>query len=446
MQVDRTIFKIYDIRGIWGKNLTPEIAQAIGQAFATFLKPKKVVVGRDVRTSGPAMQTALVNGLRAMGVAVTDIGVVTSDGLYFAVWKYGFDGGAMVTASHNPPEWNGIKFTRQQAQPVVGPDNAAIGDLVVSELWQPVASSPGAYAERNIRPDYVAKVLSFAKFGGGRRLKMVVDPGNGTAIRFLPDVMAGLPVDWQGINMQPDGNFPGRDPNPLAPGALDGLAATVREARADVGVAFDADADRMFFVDEHGHRVSGDVLTALLAREFLKSDPGATVVYNLICSHVVPEEIKKMGGRPIRSPVGHAHIKPLMRQHRAVFGGEISGHFFFRDFNYVDSGLVAMVVGLAYLSHEPKPLSELVRAIDVYAHTAEVNTSVNDVAATLARIKTAYPDGKLDELDGVTIEFDDWWFNVRPSNTEPLVRLSVEAKTPAEMEKRRDEVLRVIRG
>lgn len=446
MQVDRSIFKTYDIRGIWGQDVNEEIAEAIGKAFATYLKPKKVVCGRDVRNSGPQFQAAVVRGLRRMGVDVVDIGLVTSDALYFAVGKYGFDGGAMVTASHNPPEWNGIKLTRDRAVPIVGSENTEIGAIVADDAYRPVAPSAGSYSNMDIAPDYIAQVLSFHNSGGGRKLRVVIDPGNGTAIRFLSAIMEQLPYEWSGINMQPDGSFPGRNPNPIAEGALYGLKQKILERRADVGVAFDADADRMFFMDEQGHRVLGDVLTALLAKEFLKKQPGAPIVYNLICSHMVPEEITKAGGKPIRSAVGHAHMKPAMRQHEAPFGGEISGHYFFRDHFYADAGLVAMVVGLEYLSHQRKPLSALVRQIDRYAHDAEVNSKVEDIPGRLAALKQRFKDGKLDETDGITIEYPTWWFNARPSNTEPLLRLSVEAKTQAEMEKRREELLRLIRG
>ncbi len=446
MNVNRSIFKTYDIRGVWGETLNVEIAEAIGKAYATFLRPSRVVCGRDVRTSGPDFQAAVIRGMRSMGVDVVDIDVVTSDALYFAVGKYGFDGGAMVTASHNPPQWNGIKFTRDQAIPIVGQENQTIGDLVVSEQFTPVKDTEGSLTTQDITMDYVAQVTSFHQVREQRKLKIVIDPGNGTVIPFLDKIMAVLGHDWVGINMEPDGNFPGRNPNPIADGALDGLKAAVLAEHADVGVAFDADADRMFFMDEQGNRIFGDVLTALLAKVVLQKEPGAPIVYNLICSHMVPEEITKAGGKPIRSAVGHAHMKPAMRQNNAPFGGEISGHFFFRDHYFADSGLIAMVVGLDYLAGQDQTLSALAAAVDVYAHDAEVNSTVEDIPGTLAKIKAAYPDGKMDEVDGITIEYPTWWFNARPSNTEPLLRLTVEAQTPAEMDQRRAELLAIIRS
>lgn len=445
MNVNPAIFKTYDIRGVWGQDLTVEIAEAIGKAYATFLQPKKVVCGRDVRNSGPEFQAAVMRGMQAMGVEVTDIGVVTSDALYFAVAKYGFDGGAMVTASHNPPEWNGIKFTRDQAKPVIGEENKTIGQLVQSEKFVPVSNLTGKLTTLDVTADYVKQVLSFHQTGG-RKLKVVIDPGNGTSAQFLDSIMDGVAHDWVGLNLELDGNFPGRGPNPLGPGALEKLGQVVVEQKADLGVAFDADSDRMFFVDELGRRVFGDVLTALLAKGFLLKEPGAPIVYNLICSHMVPEEILKSGGTPIRSAVGHAHMKPAMRQNNAPFGGEISGHFFFRDHFFVDSGLVAMVVGLDFLAKQTKPLSQLVNEIDVYAHDAEINSKVADVPAVLAAIKSRYVDGKLDEVDGVTIEYPTWWFNARPSNTEPLLRLTVEAKTQEELSAKRAELLKIIQG
>lgn len=447
MTVNPAIFKTYDIRGVWGTDLTPAIGESIGRAYVTYLKPKRVVCGRDVRVSGPEWQSAIINGIRSMGVDVVDIGVVTSDALYFAVGKHGFDGGAMVTASHNPAQWNGVKFTRDQAIPLYGDQGMKqIGQIVQDDAGVLPGVSIGSYSEYDIAAEYKTQVLSFANLNPQRRLKVVIDPGNGTAIRFIPDVMAKLPVDWQGINMEPDGTFPGRNPNPLGEGALDGLRDAVVKNGADLGVAFDADADRMFFTDEQGNRIFGDVLIALLAKDFLTREPGAAIVYNLICSHMVPEEIVKSGGKPIRSAVGHAHMKPAMRANDAVFGGEISGHFFFRDHYYADSGMIAMVVGLNYLSRQTEPLSALVKKIDIYAHTAEVNTKVDDIPGTIARIKSAYADGKQDEVDGLTVEYPDWWFNVRPSNTEPLLRLSVEAKTMPGMERYRDDIIKIIQG
>lgn len=446
MQVDPSIFKTYDIRGIWGTTLNAELATMIGRAYATYLKPKRVVCGRDVRVSGPEFQAAVIAGMRSMGVDVVDIGVVTSDALYFAVAKYGFDGGAMVTASHNPPEWNGIKFTRDLAKPIVGQENKDIGNLVVSEAFVPVKSTPGSLEAFDIEPDYLTQVRSFDSGGAGRQLKVVIDPGNGTVTRFLDKVMLGLPYDWSAINNSPDGTFPGRNPNPLAAGALDGLGEKVRASHADVGVAFDADADRMFLTDEQGVRIPGDVLLVLLAKQFLQKYPGSPITYNLICSHMVPEEITKAGGQPIRTEVGHAYIKPKMRAENAPFGGEISGHFYFRDHYFVDSGLVSMIVALDFLRQQDQPLSALVAAIDIYAHDAEVNSKVDDVQATLAKIKTAHSEHIRDEIDGLTVEYPTWWFNVRPSNTEPLLRLTVEANTKDEMIARREELLQLIRG
>lgn len=444
MNVDPSIFKTYDIRGIWGENLNAEIAKTIGQAYATFLQPNRIVCGRDVRVSGPEFQSAVIKGMQSMGVDVVDIGVVTSDALYFAVAKYGFDGGAMVTASHNPPEWNGIKFTRDLAKPIVGQENKDIGAQVVSEAFVPVKLTPGTLEAFDIEPDYLTQVRSFDSGNPGRKLKVVVDPGNGTVTRFLDKVMVGLPYDWSAINNAPDGTFPGRNPNPLAAGALDGLGTAVQANQADVGVAFDADADRMFLTDELGNRISGDVLLVLLAKQFLKKYPGSPIAYNLICSHMVPEEIVKAGGQPVRTEVGHAYIKPIMRAKNIPFGGEISGHFYYRDHYFVDSGLVSMVVALDFLRQQDQPLSALVKAIDIYAHDAEVNSKVDDVKATLANIRGIHADAIRDEIDGITVEYPTWWFNVRPSNTEPLLRLTVEAKTKEEMVMRREELLKLI--
>lgn len=446
MPVDPSLFKAYDIRGIAGKNLTPELAEAIGRAFVLYLKPRRVAVGRDVRVSGPALTAALIRGITAAGCDVMDIGIVTADALYFAVAHYGLDGGVICTASHNPPEWNGFKFTRERAVPLHSNEGIEqIRDLVTAGDL-PTAKKLGTVRTRDIHHDYVQKVLSFVLAVPKRKLSVVVDPGNATAAVFLPKVFKSLPFEMFGIHMELDGNFPGRNPNPLIAGAIEPLARAVRERTADVGVAFDADADRMFLVDERGTLVRGDMLLALLAKPFLAREPGATVVYNLICSHATPEAIAADGGRPVRSRVGHAYIKPAMKRENAVLGGEVSAHFFFRDFWYADSGLSAMVASLTFLASQERPLSALVAEVQRYARGDEINTKVTDIPGTIARIKAKFADGKHDEEDGLTVEYPEWWFNVRPSNTEPLLRLTVEAANPTELQRREAEVLVLIRG
>lgn len=445
MTVDPALFKAYDIRGIAGQNLTAELAEAIGRAFVAYLKPKRVAVGRDVRVSGPGLSRALITGITKAGCAVEDIGLSTSDALYFAVANYGFDGGVMVTASHNPPEWNGFKFTRESAVPLHSNEGIEqIRDLVTAGDLQ-TAEKPGTVRTRDIHHDYVQKVLSFVLAVPKRKLSVVVDPGNATAAVFLPKVFKSLPFEMSGINMELDGTFPGRNPNPLIAGAIEPLAQAVRQHEADVGVAFDADADRMFLVDERGELVRGDMLIAILARAFLAREPGAAIVYNLICSHATPEAIAATGGRPVRSRVGHAYMKPAMKRENAVFGGEVSGHFYFRDFWYADSGLSAMVAALTYLASQRQPLSKLVAGIAKYAKSDEVNTRVDDIPGTIERIAAKYVDGRHDREDGLTVEYPDWWFNVRPSNTEPLLRLTVEAKDRAALALRLSELQAIIR-
>lgn len=446
MNVDPGLFKAYDVRGIAGKNLTPELAEAIGRAYVSFLKPKRVAVGRDVRVSGPELMDGLIRGITAAGCDVVDVGVCTSDALYFSVANYGFDGGAMVTASHNPPEWNGFKFCRELAVPLYANQGIEqIRDLVLSGRFTD-AGKPGSVTTKNIHEDYIKKVLSFGASVPKRTLKVVVDPGNATAAVFLPKLMEYLPFEMTGINMELDGTFPGRNPNPLTPGALKKLGDAVREQKADVGVAFDADADRMFLVDERGALVYGDVLLTVLAKPFLAREPGVAIVYTAICSRTVPEVVRELGGRPIRTRVGHAYIKPAMRHENAVLGGEVSGHFFFRDFWYADSGLSAMVTALTYIASRDASVSKLVADVTKYAKSEEINTRVTDIPGTIARIAAAYANGKHDSLDGLTVEYSDWWFNVRPSNTEPLLRLNVEASNPDELKRRVGEVLAQIRA
>jgi phosphomannomutase len=444
MKVEVGLFKAYDIRGIAGQSLTGDLAEAIGRAFVAYLKPRRVAVGRDVRVSGPELSAALVRGITASGCDVVDIGVCTSDALYFAVAHFGFDGGAMVTASHNPPEWNGFKFARANAAPLHSNEGIEqIRDLVAAGGFVD-ASKPGTVTVRDVHAEYLAKVLSFGTLAQKRRLTVVVDPGNATAGAFLPALMKRLPFEMSGIHMELDGTFPGRNPNPLIAGAIDPLARTVRKRKADVGVAFDADADRMFLVDERGELVRGDMLLAILAKPFLAREPGAAIVYNLICSHATPEAIAAAGGRPIRSRVGHAYIKPAMRREDAILGGEVSAHFFFRDFWFADSGLSAMVAALNYLASQEQPLSSLVAGIAKYARGDEINTRVEDIPGTIERIAARFADGKQNREDGLTVEYPDWWFNVRPSNTEPLLRLTVEAANTAELKRRQGEVLAFI--
>lgn len=445
MTVDPTLFKAYDIRGIAGKNLTVELAETIGRAFVAYLQPKRVAVGRDVRTSGPELAAALIRGIMAAGCDVVDIGVCTSDALYFTVAHYGFDGGCIVTASHNPPEWNGFKFARAGAAPLHSNEGIEQIRYLVRTGNLPDAPTAGTLTLKDIAEAYLEKVLSFGFLPPKRRLTVVVDPGNATAGAFLPKLFSRLPYEISGIHMELDGTFPGRNPNPLIAGATEPLARAVRERGADVGVAFDADADRMFLVDERGELVRGDMLLAILAKPFLAREPGAAVVYNLICSHAVPEAIVAGGGRPVRSRVGHAYIKPAMRRENAVLGGEVSAHFFFRDFWFADSGLSAMVAALSYLASQDRPLSALVAGVQKYARGDEINTRVEDIPGTIARIKEKFSDGKQDTEDGLTVEFPEWWFNVRPSNTEPLLRLTVEAANETELKRREDEVLALIK-
>lgn len=440
-----SIYKAYSIRGVWGVDIDERLAELLGKAFVTLVKPRRIVVARDGRLSSPACSRALITGIRSLGVDVVDIGMVPIDVFYYCIDQHGFDGGAMVTASHNPAEWNGLKFMRAHAVPLIGDDNAALGRIAESGRFVSIRSGPGAYETKNVTQDYVNLMLAAGNFDGGRRLKIVIDPGNGVAATVLPIILQRLPCEWQGINMAVDGGFPSRDPDPSKKGALEGLADAVVAARADLGMAFDADADRVLFVDSDRNVLRTGIPIVFLARKFLKQKPNAAVVYNLICSRAVPEGIAAAGGRPIRAGVGNINMIPAIRKTNAVFGGETAGHFRFLEHNVLDSAIMAMVVMLDYLSHEKKTFTELVREINRYVYDTE-NVKVDDVSVVIARVRHEHRQGAIDELDGLTVEYPDWWFNARPSNTEPLLRLTVEAKTKEEMEKRRDELLELIRN
>jgi len=439
-----TVFKAYDVRGIYPTELDEQLAYRIGRAFALYLRPRQVVVGRDMRVSSPALADAVIRGLLDQGVDVTDVGLVSTDALYFAVGKYRFDGGIMVTASHNPPEYNGFKLCREEAQALsLDHGIGEIRELVIKAEF-PEPERTGTLLRRDILDDFAAHVLSFIDPTVIKPFTVAIDAGNGMGGLIAPKVLGRLPLRIIPLYFELDGRFPHHVPNPIEPENVRDLQRTIVEQHADFGIAFDGDADRMFILDEHGRLVGGDMITALVAKALLQKYPGARIVHNLICSRAVPEVIRAHGGIPIRSRVGHSFIKALMREHDAIFGGEHSGHFYFRENWYADSGIIAAVTVLELLSREGVTVSQAIAPVDRYFRSGEINVEAQDFAAVLQALQEHFHDGLIDHLDGLTVEYADWWFNARPSNTQPLLRLNVEATTPELLQQKTQEVLTVI--
>ncbi len=446
-----SLFKAYDVRGVVPDELTPEVARDIGRALVATLRPDTVVAGRDMRVSSPLLASAMIEGIRDSGAAVVDVGMVSTDALSFAVGKYGYPAGVMVTASHNPPEYNGFKIAREEARALSldeGLDD--IRDLVVSGGLPPIvpAAERGDLTERDILDDYAAHMLGLIDLDSLRPLRVAIDAGNGMAGVTVPRVFRDLPIEVIPMYFEPDGTFPNHPANPIEPENTEELRKAVIENGYDLGAAFDGDADRVFLVDEQGRLVGGDILTAMVASRMLEQHPGAAVVYNLISSRGVPELIQAKGGRPIRSRVGHSYIKETMRREDAVFGGEHSGHFYFRDNWYADSGMAALLYALELISQAGKPLSAVIAPLDRRFRSGEINSEVADAAAVMHAIEERYraEGAEIDHLDGVTVSFPGWWFNVRASNTQPLLRLNVEADDPATLDAKTAEVLAMIRG
>jgi phosphomannomutase len=446
--LDAKVFKAYDIRGIYPSELDEEGAYAIGRAYVEQFEPRKIAVGRDMRLSSPAMARSLIEGATAAGADVLDLGMVGTEMVYFAVGELELDGGVAVTASHNPKEYTGMKIVRRGALPVGGESGLLdVRDRALAG-FEDEPAAPGQVEEYDIWPAYVARVLSFIDIDAVKPLRIVIDAANGMAGAMLPPVLERLPVDAVRYFFEPDGSFPNHEPNPLLPENREFIMARVTEEEADFGVAFDGDADRCFFVDDTGEFVPGDFVTALLAESILEKEPGGKVIYDLRASWAVPEAVERAGGIPLVNRVGHAFIKHRMRKEGAVFGGEVSGHYYFRDFSQADSGVVPFLLMLELVSRRGQKLSELLRPYrERYFITGELNTPVPDVALKLQELKERFGrEGEVSHLDGISVDAPDWHMNVRPSNTEPLLRLNLEARSPELMERKRDEVLALIRS
>ncbi|WP_406727257.1 phosphomannomutase/phosphoglucomutase [Streptomyces sp. GD-15H] len=446
------IVKAYDVRGVVPDQWDESLAELFGAAFARVTDASAIVTGHDMRPSSPGLSGAFARGAAAHGVDVTEIGLCSTDQLYYASGALDLPG-AMFTASHNPAQYNGIKLCRAGAAPV-GQNTglAEIRELV--EKWSESGAQPagpvGKITRRDTLGDYAAHLRSLVDLTAGRPLKVVVDAGNGMGGHTVPTVLAGLPLTVVPMYFELDGTFPNHEANPLDPANLVDLRQRVREEDADLGLAFDGDADRCFVVDERGEPVSPSAITALVAaRELARNGGKGTIIHNLITSWSVPEVVEENGGTPVRTRVGHSFIKAEMATNGAIFGGEHSAHYYFRDFWNADTGMLAALHVLAALGGQQGTLSALVAQYDRYAGSGEINSTVDDQAARLAAIRAAYEGREgvtLDELDGLTVTAADWWFNVRPSNTEPLLRLNAEARDEATMTKIRDEALTIIRG
>jgi phosphomannomutase len=439
------LFKAYDIRGVYPDQLDAELAYAIGRALVVHLQPEQVAVGRDMRVSGDALAAALIDGIRDQGADVVDLGLVSTDALYFAVGKFGYAAGVMITASHNPPEYNGFKICREGARALsLEHGIGQIRDLVIAgDFPGPASGKRGDIQTKEILQAYVDHALALVDVSAIRPLKVAVDAGNGMAGKTIPPLFEQLPCELVPLYFELDGTFPNHPANPIEADNMAALQKTVVESGADLGVAFDGDADRMFLVDENGKLIGGDITTAMVAIALLEREPGAAICYNLICSSSVPEIIEQHGGRPIRTPVGHSLIKAIMREEDAVFGGEHSGHYYFRDNWYADSGLIAMLNVLVLVSKANKPLSEVVAPLDTRVRSGEINLKVEDKPGAIDRVEKHFASSgaETDRYDGLTVGFPDAWFNIRASNTEPLLRVNVEGDTAEDMARLRDEVL-----
>ena len=446
--LDPKVFKAYDVRGIYPDELDEEGAYAIGRAYVQQFEPRRIAVGRDMRLSSPQIAAAVIRGAADEGAEVLDLGLVGTEMVYFAVGELGLDGGIAVTASHNPKQYTGMKIVRRGALPVGGES----GLLDVRDKALTVADRKGGGDEKvkkaDIWPAFVERVLSFIDVSALRPLKVVIDAANGMAGAMLPPVLEHLPVEAVTYFFDPDGSFPNHEPNPLLPENREFIVSRTLAEGADLGVAFDGDADRCFFVDDRGEFVPGDFATALFAESVLEKEPGAKIIYDVRASWAVPETIERAGGVPLINRVGHAYIKHRMRKEDAAFGGEVSGHYYFRDFSQADSGVVPFLLMLELISKKGRKLSEILEPFrSRYFITGELNTPVADVALKLQELKERYAgEGEISHLDGISVDCGDWHFNVRPSNTEPLLRLNLEARSKELMERKRDEVLDLIRS
>jgi phosphomannomutase len=450
MRIHPGIFKAYDIRGLYPGEIDEAIARQIGRGFVAYLSAARVGVSRDMRVSSPALAAAFIDGAREQGASVVDYGMLPTDVLYFATVTDRLDGGAQITASHNPKQYNGVKMVRAEALPLSG--DAGIGDIrdmIANDRLPPPRASRGSVASRDLLPQYVDKVFSFIDPAIIKPFNVVLDAGSGMAGLVAPMLFDRLPCRTTRLCFDVDGTFPNHEANPLIEENRRDITAEVVRQGADIGIAWDGDADRCFFIDGSGEFISGDFVTALLAEAFLLKHPGATVIYDLRASHAVRDTVAAHKGKALMNRVGHAFIKQRMRQEDGIFAGEVTGHYYFRDFYYADNGFIPALLTLELMSKKNMPLRDLLRPYrERYFISGEINTtlrSLEDAPKKLAAIEARYRDAALARMDGLSVDYADWHFNIRASNTEPLLRLNLEAKTPEMMERKRDEVLELIR-
>lgn len=438
------IFKAYDVRGVYPTELNEELAVKIGKAFAQFVEEDTIMLGHDMRESAPSLLQALIDGITSQGKNVKLAGLMPTDASYYSAGTYNLPM-LMLTASHNPGEYNGMKFTKAGAEPIgIESGLAEIRDMVAGNEFED-APEKGTVEEIEVIEGFIKHALSMIDTSAIKPFKIAVDAGNGMGGFIAPKVFAHLPVEIIPMYFELDGSFPNHEPNPIDPENVKDLQAKVKEEGCNLGIAFDGDADRAYFIDEKGGRVSASLVTAMIAKNVLVKNPGASIIYNVPASKVIKEVIEENGGTAIRDKVGHSYIKKTMKETGALFGGEHSGHFYFYDNFRADSGLIAALIVIEMLSNAGVPFSELLAEFERYYAIEETNSAVEDKDAVLARLREQYADADIDDLDGLTFVYDNFWFNVRPSNTEPKLRLNLEANTPELRDEKAEEVLALIR-
>jgi phosphomannomutase len=449
--INTSIFKAYDVRGLYPGEVNEDAVRQIGRGFVAYLNAKRIAVSRDMRLSSPSIAAAFIEGARQQGADVVDYGMLATDMLYFAVARDGHDGGAQITASHNPKQYNGIKMVRREAFPLSGEEGLSeIRDMIVNQTLPAPAATPGSLSQRDVLEDYVKHVLSFIDSSIIKPFNVVLDAGSGMAGLVAPKLFERLPCKTTRLCFEIDGTFPNHEANPLIEENRRDIVERVVRDRADIGIAWDGDADRCFFVDGAGEFIAGDFVTALLAEAFLLRHPGAKIVYDVRASYAVKDMVAKYGGTALMNRVGHAFFKKRMREEGAIFGGEVTGHYYFRDNFYADNGFIPALLMLELMSRKGQTLQELVAPLkQKYFISGEINTKMPDMRVVQEKVDSLaarYSDAKTYAMDGVSVEYPDWHFNVRASNTEPLIRLNLEATTEAKMEQKRDEVLAFIRS
>jgi len=443
MKINGSIFKSYDIRGIYPEDLNEDAAFKIGQAFVEYTGAKNIVVGQDMRLSSPALFKALTNGIIVQGADVYNIGQVPTEGMYFAVGHYAYNAGVMITASHNPKKYNGFKLVGKEAGKTKVIPGKEIGEVVEKGDFSEI-SKQGEIKEIDIWQDYINHIFSFVDVKKIKPFKVVIDAGNGMAGKVIPIISEKLPIEVIPLNFELDGNFPAHPSNPLLEGVTDQISRKVKKKKADFGFIFDGDADRIYLIDEKGDFIKADITLLLLAEYLLEKNPGKGVAYNVICSKAIPGFIKKWKGKPIRTKVGFINVQKGMMENNGIMGGELSGHYSFKDNYYLDSGFIAFLILLQIISESGKKISEIVKELSSYAKGDEINFKVKNKEAILNKIKEKYSDGKQDYLDGVTVEYENWWFNIRASQTESLLRLTIEADTQKLLSQKEKELTALI--